>query len=447
MKSFDTDLKKYAEKINLKASERRELRERVLSYMEYHPLPKQGMALASLEVVPSQSFVTLHINALYARIAGGVFVALLVVTPFVAERSAPGDVLYFVKTGFNESIQSQLANSPYEKIEFETMLMERRISEARALASEGKLTPEVQTQLAETVKEHADAVQSGLAELRTQDADSAALAQIAFNSSLEVQSAVLGVEEGEETENTALIGNILDVVNEAREGAALSQGSTTPSFDGLTAKMEQETTRAYELFAAIQQSATEEEVRDIERRLHDIDRLTLEAEETHTTDTGKGVNDLATALGLVKKLVVFMTNIDVRETVSLESIVPVVLSDAERVDLVKEEMRVLGGVKMDVLGRLEGVKGKGVVDKVTEGLATVDELLLKATIALEANDVGGAETVTKEARALITDLDALVPHQEVPPTTDVEPEAEVPAGEVEGAATTTEAVAEEVGGE
>ena len=447
MKSFDTDLKKYAEKINLKASERRELRERVLSYMEYHPLPKQGMALASLEVVPSESFVTLHINALYARIAGGVFVALLVATPFVAERSAPGDVLYFVKTGLNESIQSQLANSPYEKIEFETMLMERRISEARALASEGKLTPEVQTQLAETVKEHADAVQSGLAELRTQDADSAALAQIAFNSSLEVQSAVLGVEEGEETENTALIGNILDVVNEAREGAALSQGSTTPSFDGLTAKMEQETTRAYELFAAIQQSATEEEVRDIERRLHDIDRLTLEAEETHTTDTGKGVNDLATALGLVKKLVVFMTNIDVRETVSLESIVPVVLSDAERVDLVKEEMRVLGGMKMDVLGRLESLKGKGVVDKVTEGLATVDELLLKATIALEANDVGGAETVTKEARALITDLDALVPHQEVLPTTDVEPEAEVSAGEVEGAATTTEAVVEEVGGE
>jgi hypothetical protein len=447
MKSFDTDLKKYSEKINLKASERRELRERVLSYMEYHPLPKQGMALASLEVVPSESFVTLHINALYARIAGGVFVALLVATPFVAERSAPGDVLYFVKTGLNESIQSQLANSPYEKIEFETMLMERRISEARALASEGKLTPEVQTQLAETVKEHADAVQSGLAELRTQDADSAALAQIAFNSSLEVQSAMLGVEEGEETENTALIGNILDVVNEAREGAALSQGSTTPSFDGLTAKMEQETTRAYELFAAIQQSATEEEVRDIERRLHDIDRLTLEAEETHTTDTGKGVNDLATALGLVKKLVVFMTNIDVRETVSLESIVPVVLSDAERVDLVKEEMRVLGGMKMDVLGRLESLKGKGVVDKVTEGLATVDELLLKATIALEANDVGGAETVTKEARALITDLDALVPHQEVLPTTDVEPEAEVSAGEVEGAATTTEAVVEEVGGE
>ena len=59
--------------------------------------------------------------------------------------------------------------SPYEKVEWETKRLERRIAEARMLAEEGKLTDEVQEAVAEAVKGHSDAAQQGIAELHQTD--------------------------------------------------------------------------------------------------------------------------------------------------------------------------------------------------------------------------------------------------------------------------------------
>ncbi len=443
MKSFDTDLKKYAEKINLKVSERHELRERVLSYMEYHPLPKQNAGTKELaRAIPSELFTVFHFKAFHARIAGGVFILFLIVAPFIAERSVPGDALYLVKTGFNETLQGQLVDSPYEKIEFETKLMERRISEARVLASEGKLTEEVKTHIAETVKEHTTAVQEGLAVLRTQDADGAAIAEIAFNSSLEVQSAVLGANES--TNSTSSIDSILTVVNDARDEVTSNQVDTTPSFDGLMAQVELETTRAFELFTAIKLSATPEEVTDIDRRLSDVNRLIEEAKEKNAVEPEVAANDLATTLGLIQKLIAFMTDIDVRDTVTLETLVPVVLSDAERTEVVVEEVRVISALALDITTRLESVEGDFDSTKVVEGLASIDLLLKNVTSVLSLRDIGGAETTIKEARVLIDDLDKMVPEMdeeqpavELPPTTN---EGDGEASE-EDVATSTEVVA------
>lgn len=418
MKSFDTEIKKYAEKTHLKASERRELRERIFAYMEYHPLPKQSVTLHELtrEGIASESFITLHFNPFYARIASGILILVLVVAPFVAERSVPGDVLYLVKRGVNETIQGQLANSPYEKIEFETKLMERRIAEARVLASEGKLTDEVKVQIAETVKEHTDAVQQGLAELRVQDADGAALAQITFNSSLEVQTAMLEATVGTAT-NTTPMDSILIVVNDAHEQGVSDQGENVVSYDGLIAQVERDTTRAYELFTATKVSATDDEISDIERRLNDIDRLTLEAKDRVMTNPEMATSDLSATLGLIQKLIAFMTDIDIRNTIDLENIVPVILSDEERIAQVKEEMIVLGTVLMDeVQGRLERVEDAGIHEKATQGLTMIDEYLVKATIALEVSDIGLAENSVREARALMTDVDVMTQYVDVPAT-------------------------------
>jgi len=433
MKSFDTDLKKYAEKMSLKASERRELRERVLSYMEYHPLPKQTVAQSerTREMMQSEPFIVFHFNALYARIAGGMFVVLLIMAPFVAERSVPGDPLYLIKTGFNETIQGQLANSPYKKIEFETKLMERRISEARVLASEGKLTQDVKTQIAENVKEHTDAVKDGLAELRTQDAEGAAIAEIAFNSSLEVQSMVLGANDS--TNSTSSIDSILTVVNEAREGVASNKENSNPSFEGLMARVELETTRAYELFVSIKDSTTPEESIDIERRLSDIDRLIGEAKEHYDTEIDGAVDDLIKTLGLTQKLIAFMTDINVRQTVTLESLVPVVLSDQERIDIVKTGIEAISGTKADVEERLTTVEDAGVKAKVEDGVAQVAMLLIRATTALETADIVAAEVAIKEANAIITDLDLLTKPVEV----TVPDETFVPEEQNEETGTTT----------
>lgn len=418
MKSFDTDLKKYSEKINLKVSERHALRERVLSYMEYHPLPKQASLKNKFaQGIPSQSFITIHFASRYRRIASGVFIFLLILAPFVAERSAPGDVLYLVKTGFNETIQGQLVSTSYEKIEFETKLMERRIAEARVLASEGKLTEAVKTQIAVTVKEHTVAVQTGLAELRVEDAEAAAIAEIAFNSSLEVQSAVLGTNES--TNSTSSIDSILTVVNEAHDAVASNQDNVTPSFDGLIAKIESETTRAFELFTTIKVSATSEEIIDIERRISDTNRLIVEAKELRITDEQTATNDLIVTLGLVQKLVVFMTDISVQESITLDELVPIILSDEERIEAVRNEIIAVGEMNRIVTQRLEASAEFDETGKVGEGIERVAVLLIEASTGVETLDIELAENTIREARALVNDLISLTGGEEkagdVPP--------------------------------
>jgi len=329
----------------------------------------------------------------------------MVVVPFAAERAVPGDVLYIVKTGINEPVQSSLASSPYEKIEFETKLMERRIAEARVLASEGKLTDDVKTKIAETVKEHSDAVQTELQELRNQDAEGAAIAQIAFNSSLEVQSAVLTEDDDAADE---VSDPILTVVKEAREVSEKEKGSTTPSYDGLMARIELETTRAYELFETVKESATEEEITDIERRFADINRVIEETKEDRVLDEIKSASDLAKILGQVKKLIFFMADINIRDSVSLEALVPIILSDQERVDLVKEELRVIDGMKRDIYKILEAIGEGEVPNKIEPGLEEVEQDILQAQTALDVQDIPQAEEAVRKGRELAGDLLAIL---------------------------------------
>ncbi len=449
MKSFDTELKKYADKINLKVSERDLLRERILSYMEYHPLPKQDLVLGDLrEGIVSESFITLHFNihSLYARLLGSALILFVIAAPFVAERSVPGDVLYLVKTGINETVQGQLANSPYEKIEFETKLMERRIGEARTLASEGKLTEKVKTELAATVKEHTTAVQDGLAELRTTDADGAAIAQIAFNSSLEVQSAVL--EESSNEENASLIETIRTVVNDARE-EVVNQGNQAPSFEGLMAQTELETTRAYELFNTIKVSASTTEIADIERRLSDINRLILEAGEKRAQEPEVAVTDLTSTLGLLQKLIVFMADLNIREAVSLEQIVPVVLTDEERTEIARASIILVQATHVTIGARLETATATDLdletVAKVEEGLGMVTELLAQTESALSTGAISTAEPLIVEMQALIQDLDTMtLPLQvDIGDVVDIDTSTTTPATATD-VATTTDVVEEGV---
>ena len=414
MKSFETELEKHAQKIRLRAIERSALRERVLSYMEYHPLPKHmEMAISEKkrpfthQFVGEDSFIVLHLNSRIVQVLGGVFaVIIFVVVPALAEYSVPGDALYMVKTGVNEGVRAQFANSPYEKVTFETKLIERRIAEARLLASEGKLTVEVEAQIAETVKDHAEAVQTGIAELRVDDAESAAIAQITFGSALEVQSVVLTTNE--ETSATSSTATILSVVNTVREEVSTNPDNTIPSFDALMAQFERETTRAYELFSAIKQSATEEEQFDIDRRLSDINRGVDAAKMLRIQDETGATNDLITALGLIQKLIAFMTDIDVRETVTLESLVPVVPTTEERFTEIRSALADMVLKEQEIVRVLESVLDEGVREKVNVGLKSYRALIASTTASRESEDLDTAEVHIVEAEALVADLTSIL---------------------------------------
>jgi len=412
MKTFESEIKKYAEKTRLKASEREVIRERVLSYMEYHPLPKKHDILnTSSTRVGGGEFIYFPKTSLRVKLFAGAFALVLIVgVPLAAERSVPGDVLYLVKTGVNEGIRTQLATSPYEKVALETKLMERRIGEARLLASEGKLTEEVEAQIVVTVRAHASAVQSGLAKIREGNADEGALAEIVFNSALEVQSAVLN-ESGKITDSSS-VGGIIDVVNTVRSEVAGDTNPTVPSFEGLTGRIELETTRAYELFVTIKKSATEKEIRDIERRLTDIERKITEAKELRGKDETGAVNELVAGLGLIQKLIAFMTDIDIRETVSLETLVPVVFTQEERFAAVQKILDDVRALTTRVEAVMPTLLDKNMGKKIENSLEELATLVEDADTAIREGDINAAESITATARALIEDIHTITLPQE-----------------------------------
>jgi hypothetical protein len=402
MKSFETEIKKYAEKTRLKAVERETVRDRILSYMEYHPLKKERIEVGVLSELQRRDFIYIPFNTFWVKIGSGAFALMLLVgVPFLAERSVPGDVLYLVKTEVTEGIRTQLASTPFEKVELETKLMERRIAEARLLASEGKLTTEVEAKIAETVKDHAQAVQSGLAELRIDDADGAALAEIVFNSALEVQSAVL---DQSDVASSSSVGSILEVVNTMRDEVASGGNPTTPSYDGLLARIESETTRSYEYFTTVKKSATAEEITDIERRLADIDRSIVTAKALKETDETGAVGQMMEVLGLIQKLITFMTDIDVRETVALETLVPLIHTPEERIALVTATMTDVSAAILIIERKLGLIIDEGILDKAMAGVDGVHTNENEVTEALLKGNIELGEAKTREARAKADDL-------------------------------------------
>jgi|GEM_PF-694897 len=511
MKRFSEQFKKKSETIRLRASERSDLRERLTTYMEYHPLPAEMKAaekathLKQAEGIVSESFKTIHISAAYIRGFAGVCAVFMIVgVPMIAERSVPGDVLYPVKTQITEELRASLTLSPYAKVEWETQRLGRRVAEARLLANEGKLTPEAEASVAQAVQEHTDAANQGIAAMRETNEDDAAIAEITFATAMEVQSEVLeghikGGGNGVTSEAGNSISALADVVNGVRDTAAVAQADSTPSYEGLLGKIESQTTRAYELFSSIQGQASAEEILDIERRLEDVERKLVQAISLHDTDlvtapeivpevsdeesvdedqeatetienadseesltepeVGESApeeisisladdvvdsdetkevdsGDLSTAadeafdvsseenqevavvdtelvvrtllrevLRDVQKLMSFMTDIDVRQTVTIEELVPVTPTEEERT---KTALALLE----EVVAMQTQINNREVSQELSEKVVLGKQILLKqiqtATLHIQKEKLDEAQKLLSEAYATASDLQRML---------------------------------------
>jgi hypothetical protein len=329
MKRFSEQLHKKAMTVKLRAAEKRDLRERVVSYMEYHPLPKEIRSTNKKHtptLVSEEFRVVAFPFKLLTRWVAGTAVLILLIVPFAAERSVPGDSLYAVKR-FNEEVRGTLAFDTIQKVEWETERLNRRIAEARLLASEGRLTDEVEAEVAEAVRTHSENAQKNIEVLRGEDADEATLASIALETTLSVQSAALQ-EDGQSSDGTATLAS---VVEETRAKTnATNASSTIPAYDKVMARVEQNTTRVYELLHSLQDQASSEQIAEVTRRIEDIERSVAEALKLRESADEEARSILIDALQRTQKLIVFMTDIEVSQSVDIEEIVPVVLTDEEK---------------------------------------------------------------------------------------------------------------------
>ena len=247
----------YAKTIRMRAAERRVLRERLVAFMEYHPVrvPLQETVsnIDAPRVLTSEPYFVFRFSSWQFRSFASAFVMFMMVgIPLYAEKAIPGDVLYAMKIRVNEEVKASLTWTPAGKIAWESQRVERRVAEARLLAKEGKLTGEAEASLAATVRQHTNSASREIATLRTTDAEGAAVAQVGLESTLEVQTAVLTNGAGTSTASTS-IGNFVNVVQEAKDGvSAHDPYSEAPlSYDRMVVLLESEMTRAHKLYATL----------------------------------------------------------------------------------------------------------------------------------------------------------------------------------------------------
>ncbi len=431
MKRFSEEFHKKALSVKLKAAERDALRERVLSYMEYHPLQVPGKRTISKteRALFAEPYRTVSFSWRQIFSYSGMAVAVcLVIVSHSAERAIPGDTLYPVKVKFNEEVRSSLILSPYKKVTWETERLNRRIAEARVLASEGRLTTEAEAEVVAAVRTHSAEARREIDEMRITDKEEASLAALHLATTLDVQSAALRQTEGGEVppamgsfsaqvdgtgvpvESTeSPIAALASVIEAEHREATIPSEDSVPSFDRLVAHAEVDTTRARELLASINGTATNNEVRDITRRLEDAERLIARALEARAGDEEAAKHMLTEVIARTQKLIVFMTNIDVREVLSVEALVPVELTDEER------QVTVL-----DALGRIKSLQAQiatslvnktlssGISEKATESLVRIDAIVASVEAALGSGDFETANTAVTEALSISTDVASMV---------------------------------------
>lgn len=438
MKRFSEQLKKKAATIRLKAAEKAELQSRIVAFMEYHPLPAavKAIPVPKSRVTP-EPYRLIAIPRTYLRSFIGVTALLFVIViPAMAENAVPGDILYPVKVNVTEEIRSTLSTNSYEKVVWETTRLERRVAEARLLAQAGKLTPAAEAEVLAAVQVHSDEAKRQIESLRTTDADGAALAQMTFATVLDVQSSVLKSDDSASTtigKSTVALATALDA---GYTEATADSGADAVSVVRLLAQLEVETTRSYELLESIKDSATSQEQTDVRRRLSDLESKIKKATAETTTDNDVVKADLRRAWTDIQKLISFMTDIDVRHTLTVENLVPVVLSDDEKLaQSIQKYDQASNNFKRIKFGT-PLITETAVSEKINVTLPKIDELLKKATTSMYV-EIDTAKVAVDEALQLTESILSLYQFPDLVeiPKTDVEATSTIAASSTVGSTT------------
>jgi hypothetical protein len=315
------------------------------------------------------------------------------VIPAMAENALPGDALYPIKVRFNEELRGAMVSSPYQKIEWETERLERRLAEAQLLADNGLLPAAAEVEVANAIKQHTEAARLSINTIRENDNDEATLAEITLASSLEVSAEVWTKRDAGATPS-ALSG----AVNDAKDVIAPSQNNEAVAYTKLLSRVESETTRAYEYLDSLDAVASDAEKNDINRRLTDLKIKIDSAALIKENDEAGAAVLLTEALSNSRKLISFMTNIDVRRNVSIEDLVPLVPNEEEKL---RQEISDATSLVEKIEGSLTQIDiSSNDYVALSETIAQYYELAETVDEALDDKDIGTAEAAAADALEL-----------------------------------------------
>ena len=420
MKKFHEQFNAQADKVHLSASERRDLRERVVSYMEYHPLPTQTTAARTkVSSVSEERPWRLQLPQVpyWRSLMGSALAVVILVVPVLAERSLPGDVLYAVKVGFNEEVRSSMARSPYQSIEWETERLNRRLSEVQILAREGRLTERHEERVAEAVRDHSEAARASIERLRAEDEDEAAMAEIALDALFDVHTAVLTAHgttdedvaiaalettSGTDTPTAERHSRILAALESSRSDTSVTRDPARPTYEGLLRRIEVESGRAYELLSTVADIASDDALTSVTRRLDDVERKVQSAVAAHELgDVLEARVSLTEALTSTRKVITFMSNIEVRNSVDINTIVPIEHTAEElreQLHFKRERLQVRFAYVSEVVGEYaDGAE----LERAEHSLERLPAQFASSTAAIETEDFA-------EAGALLADIEAVL---------------------------------------
>lgn len=190
MNDITKHIRKAADDIRLSEKERARLAHVVHEYMAMKPLPASTYQSASMTWF-SLSWIKQPIAAALAL----VFIFTGSVS-FAAESALPGDVLYTIKKGINESVKVALATGAEARVDVQIELAERRIAEASALAAEDRLDDATQESLATAFESHTESAKIIMEEIDADDSSAAAEISSSFETRLRAREEILAQIRG-----------------------------------------------------------------------------------------------------------------------------------------------------------------------------------------------------------------------------------------------------------
>lgn len=179
MKNIDTFIEAFKEivrRVRMQPRVRDVVRERLVAYADLHAVREAASRAKQTAATNVSVWTHLHMHALRIGFAAVVAVVGTGGIALASENTLPGDVLYPVKIGFVEPLESAVLVDAKSKATWSAILAERRLTEAALLASTDTLDEQKRIMLEDQFELHVDRASTAASEVRAKGDIASALA-------------------------------------------------------------------------------------------------------------------------------------------------------------------------------------------------------------------------------------------------------------------------------